>query len=467
MMKQAAAVLLILIGGARADVHYGQAVEAGANTQPAMLACDRFAGADMGKKLKACLAALPAGGGIADARAIGGEQTITEDLFIGLRKPVRMLLGAVRLTVPATQTIRIDGTEIVGAGGMTTTWNYTGRNVAFAVEGAVGVVFADLQANAVTTGARAVFQVRSASGKDPSHLLFRRTRTLFMPEGSYVFDLQRTIQSKLDQVMIISQINGGGIQLDQDSDAIEVDNCRISGNNRAGTVGVEINSGGGNAGIHIHDSVIGNWGIGLRAGNRSRDVRNLMVRNVYFEDDLAGDIELGNPAPGGTVHNPVIEGCYFAAPTMKPVTAIKSINTSGLRVANIVSASHSGATVQLESATLDFIVEQVTSHDARRLQVSPGATSEAAHAAGGIQHARATTSCAPRKDAGNSCETQVKWPRPFRDTRYSVTCTHSQTSGEPQGLTIRNKLPDGVQVRIGGTPGTVTSGEVDCIAMHD
>lgn len=61
--------------------------------------CDQFSGTDAGFKIANCIAALPAGGGIADARGFGaGLQTISAQLDIGgTGKPVTLLIN------PATQ----------------------------------------------------------------------------------------------------------------------------------------------------------------------------------------------------------------------------------------------------------------------------------------------------------------------------------------------------------------------------
>ena len=55
--------------------------------------CDSFQGADAGAKLAACFAALPASGGTADARGLTGEQSIPNDVFAGVTKPGKLLLG--------------------------------------------------------------------------------------------------------------------------------------------------------------------------------------------------------------------------------------------------------------------------------------------------------------------------------------------------------------------------------------
>ena len=59
---------------------------------------DQFAGANAGVKLVACIAALPATGGICDARGLEGAQVITANPFVGVTKPVVTKLCGVTLT---------------------------------------------------------------------------------------------------------------------------------------------------------------------------------------------------------------------------------------------------------------------------------------------------------------------------------------------------------------------------------
>jgi len=82
--------------------------------QNAIRACTSFAGADAGAKIAACIADLPPTGGIADATGFTGEQRITRNLFSGVKKPVRLSLGAATYLVGVTQAIDCAGCEIIG-----------------------------------------------------------------------------------------------------------------------------------------------------------------------------------------------------------------------------------------------------------------------------------------------------------------------------------------------------------------
>jgi|SRR6185503_7899109 len=73
--------------------------------------CNEFTGANASAKILACIAALPATGGVADARGMEGAQATTTT--ITANKPVNLLLGATTLTIGANPgfsgTISIDG----------------------------------------------------------------------------------------------------------------------------------------------------------------------------------------------------------------------------------------------------------------------------------------------------------------------------------------------------------------------
>jgi hypothetical protein len=78
-----------------------------------ILEADQFSGADMGQQLTACLAAVPSGGGVCDARGITGSQTASSTVAIPAN--VQLLLGAVTLTSTASVAFTMDNSSsIVG-----------------------------------------------------------------------------------------------------------------------------------------------------------------------------------------------------------------------------------------------------------------------------------------------------------------------------------------------------------------
>lgn len=78
---------------------------------------DQFAGANAGLKITAAIADLPAQGGIVDARALVGAQSISTDFLIGITVPVTILLGTATFTVSNGVTLSLrDKTQLVSQG---------------------------------------------------------------------------------------------------------------------------------------------------------------------------------------------------------------------------------------------------------------------------------------------------------------------------------------------------------------
>lgn len=64
-----------------------------------------FAGADAGAKIAAAIADLPSTGGTVDARGLEGAQTISQNIFSGVTKPGRLIIGAATVTVSTSFTL--------------------------------------------------------------------------------------------------------------------------------------------------------------------------------------------------------------------------------------------------------------------------------------------------------------------------------------------------------------------------
>ncbi len=75
---------------------------------------NRFSGADIGEKIMQCIAALPAAGGVCDARDFSGRQTAANGFTVGSPgKPVELMLGSV--TLLTAQTIHVQAkSSIIG-----------------------------------------------------------------------------------------------------------------------------------------------------------------------------------------------------------------------------------------------------------------------------------------------------------------------------------------------------------------
>lgn len=90
--------------------------------------CAQYSGATAGAKIAACIADLPSTGGTADARGLEGAQTISSNMFSGVSKTGRLLLGAGTYTLSVRNDIPSKW-EIVGSGRDTTTIQISGNGV--------------------------------------------------------------------------------------------------------------------------------------------------------------------------------------------------------------------------------------------------------------------------------------------------------------------------------------------------
>jgi len=69
----------------------------------AVLRADQYSGTDAGEKIKKCMAALPATGGVCDARNLSGQQSSESGFTVGAQgKPVELMLGSVTLLTKGT-----------------------------------------------------------------------------------------------------------------------------------------------------------------------------------------------------------------------------------------------------------------------------------------------------------------------------------------------------------------------------
>ncbi len=76
-----------------------------AKTIGAVAYADHFPGSDAGAKISACLAYLGAEGGVCDARALTGAQTVGENMFAGAAGPDVIRFGAATYTFTAPQAV--------------------------------------------------------------------------------------------------------------------------------------------------------------------------------------------------------------------------------------------------------------------------------------------------------------------------------------------------------------------------
>jgi hypothetical protein len=135
--------------------------------------CSDFKGADAGEKIAACVAALPATGGTADARGIEGDQTISVDPFAGVTKSGRLLLGAgsyvlkTPVHVPSNWTIEgVNGYATVLRASVELPTVLSGIN-------STGVTIADLQINGGGMAEIGITLNNSAIGASTQNRIYR------------------------------------------------------------------------------------------------------------------------------------------------------------------------------------------------------------------------------------------------------------------------------------------------------
>jgi hypothetical protein len=232
-----------------------------------VIQADRFKGQDAGEKIAQCLAALPATGGVCDARNLAGDQYSARGFTVGGgSKPMQLMLGATTLIVtkPIIVQARSSITGLPSASGI---GSYQGASVIKANAGA------SLPAVVQVEGPHAVLQDVAIDGnkaRNPGQgigLLVNRqgradlTRVTVQnaPGDGIVFvsgSKQEACCAKLINVMAIE--NGqSGLHIENSNDVF-ISTSEFENNGRSG---VELD---GSSGVRIeHSDFGGNHGDGL------------------------------------------------------------------------------------------------------------------------------------------------------------------------------------------------------------
>src|SRR5437870_6112135 len=85
---------------------------ASSDTSSGVVDCARQNGSDAGEKLRACIDALPVGGGIADARGLSGSQAIAHSLVLNKQGTVLLLGSGATYTLADAATLDIISSNI-------------------------------------------------------------------------------------------------------------------------------------------------------------------------------------------------------------------------------------------------------------------------------------------------------------------------------------------------------------------
>lgn len=292
---------------------------------------DQFAGSNAGAKIAACIADLPSTGGTCDARGLQGAQTISQNIFAGVTKPVRLLFGHATFTVTVAQVALMNYLTIEGAGRWATIFQ-TGAAIDLLTLGdsthhLTGPVIRECQFDGNSaTGTNGINIVNATDG-----LLENVVTEYFSANGVYFsannspayFWVFRKLTSR-------SNSGWGVLEADGNAGALSLYDCVLSTNTSGGgqfssnnvqIYGGEIGDNGGSTGALFF---AGNYGGGTER-------YGVVVSGVYWELNTA-PAEIRFASSSVTYHGVVISGNKFTSPNSY---GIWLTNGSGPGVAGI------------------------------------------------------------------------------------------------------------------------------------
>jgi len=325
--------------------------------------CNSFPGATTALKIAACLADLPATGGIADLRGFQGTQTIAKDIFSSVTIPVQLVIGAATFVlssdtaIPSTMTLEFsDGGTLASATG--TTLTIKGKIIAaptqiFSGSGAVFVsgdrstaVYPEwfgAKGNDSNDDTGAMESTLLAGAGKTIHFrpgaIYRVYRYLDLYSGTSIWGYGATIK-KMGPLVVFknhgsdsthydaaTDINILGLTIDQNAQSgynmqfknitnLRIRECKTFGSSPALASGGNINIDGAASNVWIEDN---NWqnsgGIYIRtynpeAASYDQSINNVFIRNNYFYNPVAWNELLAIFTASGQadINNVVVEG---------------------------------------------------------------------------------------------------------------------------------------------------------------
>ena len=265
-----------------------------------VLQADQYQGLDAGEKIRKCIDALPATGGVCDARNLTGQQFVQSGFSVGSPgKPVELLLGPLTLTTKAT--IHVAGkSSIMGmpsSAGIGTDQSASvikaadqSRLTAVVQLEAPFAVLQDLTVDGNKTGAprgNAAILVLNA----PRVQMFRVTAQNAPGYGIEIYsDNNQSCCAKLSQVMAVGN-GGSGLHLANTGDVFislsEFEDNRGSGIelNNSPTMRLQHSDIGGNLGDGIR--VYGTGSSSLQS-NRQMLIGNQFGNNAQHDINVMG-----------------------------------------------------------------------------------------------------------------------------------------------------------------------------------
>lgn len=313
---------------------------------------EKFPGVDAGEKIRNCMAALPAQGGICDARELSGQQTAGAGFTVGQPgKPVELMLGPVTLMTKGTIYVQAKS-SIVGmpaAAGIASEQSPSvikaADNTALAAVVQMDGFLAVLQDLTVDGNKKGAPQggVGILVNKANRVEMFRVTAQNAPNYGIqfYSSDKNESCCAKLSKIMAIA--NGqAGMHLDNTADVL----ISVSEFENNGTFGIELNNSptariehsdlGGNA----QDGIImyGTASSPLQS-NKEIIVGNQFGNNTRYDVNIVGlDVKAKKHASTGSL---ISSNEFIGSPTRPPGYAAIYIVDSGENtiVGNTFSAS--------------------------------------------------------------------------------------------------------------------------------
>ena len=84
-----------------------------------------------------------------------------------------------------------------------------------------------------------------------------------------------------------------------------------------------------------------------------------------------------------------------------------------------------------------------------------------------IKHMRIPLGCSTKPDVADTCTSrELRWPTPFTDSKYTLTCTLSDVTGQPH-IVSTHQSAFGITVTIGNDLPKISTGTVQCVAVDD
>lgn len=454
----------------------------------------KYAGANGGAKINACIAALPATGGVCDARGFGATtQVISAAVSVGtLDKPVRLIMDTSQTRWNITATGGIDVFQI----GEGSTLEFVGNNFAYST-GAP-----NMPALHVASGAniQAVIAPLNREGKQ---------NVMNVEGGTIVVDAGATVSSAVidvQGVFINSHLRDVNVLL------------------QAGTIGLRVRPGtGANGGLKIVSDIIADNvqvnGLGT-AGARplvietaaSAAVANITFLAGGFQHAASGGYEIEVNGSANTANG--LTGVFFYGTHYETRTGSLGVRLRDARNVVIYGGTSSGG----GGATAPFELTESVSSALQNIQIlgvsdGGGSTptywvSNTANAgtnvpfgsggtlnyafksnlyldgtsafSGGIkvgtigtkitaaQHVR-VSGCATTASVGAVCTSTVTWGTTFADANYTAVCSGDLvTSGVPQDGGLSAKVGASVTYRtVAATAAAAQFTTIDCVAFHD